>query len=103
MLLTNPDLAILEDEGAKIAFELLEEEVVETVEEETAKSRLYTRIGSSLAGGRPNATGAMVSGLKEKDNRVSVRKCIWLCFGYVIKFFMLIREMAFVFHKSKQA
>ena len=40
MLLTNPDLAILEDEGAKIAFELLEEEVVETVEEETAKSRL---------------------------------------------------------------
>ena len=32
-----------------------------------------------------------------------VRKCIWLCFGYVIKFLMLICEMAFVFHKSKQA
>ena len=63
-LLLTPDLAILEDEGAKTALELLEEEVVETVEEETAKSRLYTRIGSSLAGGRPKATGAMVSGLK---------------------------------------
>ena len=30
-------------------------------------------------------------------------KCIWLCFGYVKKFLMLIREMSFVFHKSKQA
>ena len=29
-----------------------------------------------------------------------VRKCIWLCFGYVIEFLMLIREMAFVFHKK---
>ncbi len=36
-------------------------------------------------------------------SRVPVRKCIWLCFGYVIEFLMLIREMAFVFHKSKQA
>ena len=32
-----------------------------------------------------------------------VRKCIWLCFGYVTDFLMLIREMVFVFHKSKQA
>ena len=31
-----------------------------------------------------------------------VRKCIWLCFGYVIEFLMLIREMVFVFHKSNQ-
>ena len=28
---------------------------------------------------------------------------IWLCFAYVIKFLMLIWEMTFVFHKSKQA
>ena len=33
--------------------------------------------------------------------RVPVRKCIWLCFGYVIEFLMLIWEMAFAFHKSK--
>ena len=33
--------------------------------------------------------------------RVPIRKCIWLCFGYVIEFLMLIREMAFIFHKSK--
>ena len=33
----------------------------------------------------------------------SVRKCIQLCFRYVIKFLMLIWEMAFVFHKRKQA
>ena len=35
--------------------------------------------------------------------RVSVRICIWLCFGYVKKFLLLIFEMTFVFHKSKQA
>ena len=35
-------------------------------------------------------------------DRVPVRKCIWLCFGYVIEFLMLIQQMAFVFHKSKQ-
>ena len=34
-------------------------------------------------------------------SRVLVKKCIWLCFGNVIEFSMLIREMAFVFHKSK--
>ena len=33
----------------------------------------------------------------------AVRKCIWLCFGYVIEFLILIQEMAFVLHKSKQA
>ena len=33
----------------------------------------------------------------------SVRKCIWMCCRYVIKFLMLIWEMAFVFHKRKQA
>ena len=31
------------------------------------------------------------------------KKCIQLCFGYVIEFLMLIREMAFIFHKSKEA
>ena len=36
-------------------------------------------------------------------DRVPVRKCIWLCFGYVTEFLMLILEMAFVFQKSKQA
>ena len=35
--------------------------------------------------------------------RVTVRKCVWLCFGYVIKFLMLILKMVFIFHKSKQA
>ena len=34
--------------------------------------------------------------------RVSVRKCFWMGFGYVIEFLMLIRQMAFIFHKSKQ-
>ena len=33
----------------------------------------------------------------------SVIKCIWLCFGYVIKFLMLIWNMVFVFHKSMKA
>ena len=37
------------------------------------------------------------------SNRVSVRICIWLRIGYVIKFLMLICEMIFVFHKSKQS
>ena len=32
-----------------------------------------------------------------------MRKFIWQCFGYVIKYMMLNREMAFVFHTSKQA
>ena len=40
---------------------------------------------------------------KTKKNRVPTRKCIWLCFRYVIEFLMLIWEMAFVFFKSKQA
>ena len=40
--------------------------------------------------------------LKREKNRVPVRKCIQLCFGYVVDFLMLIRKMAFVFHKSKQ-
>ena len=40
---------------------------------------------------------------KTKKNRVPTRKCIWLCFGYVIEFLMLIRKMAFIFHISKQA
>ena len=35
--------------------------------------------------------------------RVDVRKCIWLCFECLIEFLMMIFEMAFVFHKSKQA
>ena len=35
--------------------------------------------------------------------RVSLGKCIWLCFGYFIEFLMLIWERTFVFHKSKQA
>ena len=30
------------------------------------------------------------------------RKCIWLCFDYVIEFLMLIWEKVFVFHSSKQ-
>ena len=34
---------------------------------------------------------------------LSITKCILLCFGYVIKFSMLIREMSFVFLKSKRA
>jgi len=36
-------------------------------------------------------------------NRVPEKKCIWLCFVFLIEFLMLIWEMAFVFHKSKQA
>ena len=34
--------------------------------------------------------------------RQPIRKCFGLCFGFVIKFQMLIWEMAFVFRKSKQ-
>lgn len=34
---------------------------------------------------------------------VRIRKCSWLCFGYVKEFLMLIREMVFVFHKSTQS
>ena len=40
---------------------------------------------------------------KTEKNRVPVKNCVWLCFGFVIEFFMLIWEMAFVFHKSKHA
>ena len=35
--------------------------------------------------------------------RVTVAKCILMCFRYVKKFLMLILELTFVFHKSKQA
>ena len=35
--------------------------------------------------------------------RVTVAKCILMCFRYVKKFMMLILELTFVFHKSKQA
>ena len=35
--------------------------------------------------------------------RNCIAKLIWLCFEYVIKFLMLIQEMTFVFHKSRQA
>ena len=35
--------------------------------------------------------------------RVPVRKCIWMCLGYVVEFLMLIWRMTFVLHKSKQA
>mgnify|MGYP001256400934 CR=1 FL=1 len=34
--------------------------------------------------------------------RVFLKKCIWLCFGYVIVFLMLIMEIVFIFHKSNQ-
>ena len=34
---------------------------------------------------------------------MTVAKCILMCFRYVMKFLMLILEMTFVFHKSKQA
>ena len=34
---------------------------------------------------------------------MTVAKCILMCFRYVKKFLMLILEMTFVFHKSKQA
>ena len=34
---------------------------------------------------------------------MTVAKCILMCFRYVKKFMMLILELTFAFHKSKQA
>ena len=47
-----------------------------------------------------NLPGQIIS---KHGYQVTARKCSLLCFGYVREFLMLIWEMAFVFHKSKQA
>ena len=37
-----------------------------------------------------------------RKSRVPNKKCIWLCFVYLKEFLMLIQEMSYVFHESKQ-